>query len=85
VVYYDPNVEFGGKLVGGLRVRAPRNQPARTPIQQPRPVSPMQQTPSDVQFVPPDQGAPLGPPPGYGDPEQGGALDGQEYSDNLPY
>lgn len=96
VVYFDPNVEFGGKLVGGLRVRAPRNQ-AQAPIQQPRPVSPMQRTPSDVpfpavarqqyedgRFVPPDQGAPLGPPPGYGDPEQGGALDGQEYSDSQP-
>ncbi len=28
VLYDDPNVSFGGKLVGGIRVRAPRNQPA---------------------------------------------------------
>lgn len=27
VLYDDPNVSFGGKLVGGIRVRAPRNQP----------------------------------------------------------
>jgi hypothetical protein len=27
VVYVDPNVKFGGKKVGGLRVRAPKNQP----------------------------------------------------------
>ena len=29
VLYDDPNVSFGGKLVGGIRVRAPRNQPAK--------------------------------------------------------
>jgi hypothetical protein len=34
VLYDDPNVSFGGKLVGGIRVRAPRNQPA-TPAQAP--------------------------------------------------
>lgn len=27
VLYDDPNVSFGGKLVGGIRCRAPRNQP----------------------------------------------------------
>jgi hypothetical protein len=26
VLYVDPNISFGGKLVGGLRVRAPRGQ-----------------------------------------------------------
>ena len=25
VIYHDPNVSFGGKLVGGLRLRAPKN------------------------------------------------------------
>lgn len=29
VLYHDPNITFGGKLVGGIRVRAPRNQPAK--------------------------------------------------------
>lgn len=36
VLYDDPNVSFGGKLVGGIRVRAPRNQPA--PAAKPAPV-----------------------------------------------
>lgn len=31
VLYDDPNVSFGGKLVGGIRCRAPRNQPAQAP------------------------------------------------------
>lgn len=31
VLYEDPNVSFGGKLVGGIRVRAPR-QPAAKPV-----------------------------------------------------
>jgi hypothetical protein len=26
VLYEDPNVSFGGKLVGGIRIRAPKNQ-----------------------------------------------------------
>jgi hypothetical protein len=26
VIYHDPNVSFGGKLVGGLRLRAPRTK-----------------------------------------------------------
>lgn len=30
VAYDDPNVSFGGKLVGGIRVRAPRNQPQKS-------------------------------------------------------
>lgn len=36
VLYDDPNVSFGGKLVGGIRVRAPRQPrpaPAKIPIQ----------------------------------------------------
>lgn len=31
VLYDDPSVSFGGKLVGGIRVRAPR-QPATKPL-----------------------------------------------------
>jgi hypothetical protein len=36
VLYHDPNVSFGGKLVGGIRVRAPRTPSAKvqTPAQQ---------------------------------------------------
>lgn len=37
VLYDDPNVSFGGKLVGGIRCRAPRNQPAPPPA---RPATP---------------------------------------------
>lgn len=34
VVYNDPNISFGGKIVGGIRIRAPRKAkpaPARQP------------------------------------------------------
>jgi hypothetical protein len=31
VLFHDPNVSFGGKLVGGIRVRAPKNQPKARP------------------------------------------------------
>lgn len=34
VVYHDPNVQFGGKLVGGIRCRAPKGtapKPAAAP------------------------------------------------------
>jgi hypothetical protein len=31
VLYNDPNVSYAGKLIGGIRVRAPRNQPAPPP------------------------------------------------------
>lgn len=38
VLYEDPNISFGGKLVGGIRVRAPRNQaPKPTPAPTPMP------------------------------------------------
>jgi hypothetical protein len=37
VVYNDPNVSFGGKLTGGLRLRAPkRAKPAAAPVTKPR-------------------------------------------------
>lgn len=41
VLYEDPNVSFGGKLVGGIRLRAPRTQaapvvPQRKVIDQPK-------------------------------------------------
>src|SRR5262245_6347855 len=31
VLYTDPNVSYGGKLVGGIRVRAPKGKAAATP------------------------------------------------------
>lgn len=33
MVYVDPNVSFGGKIVGGLRLRTPKKQA----VQQPKP------------------------------------------------
>ena len=38
VLYTDPNVSYGGKLVGGIRVRAPKVKAA--PVQKPQPVQP---------------------------------------------
>jgi hypothetical protein len=35
VIYTDPNVSFGGKLVGGLRLRKAKNQAARAEGSQP--------------------------------------------------
>lgn len=31
MVYVDPNVSFGGKVVGGLRLRAPKKQAPKPP------------------------------------------------------
>lgn len=31
VLYNDPNISFAGKLTGGIRVRAPKNQPKLAP------------------------------------------------------
>jgi hypothetical protein len=35
VLYFDPNVSFGGKLTGGIRCRAPKNVPAASAPAQP--------------------------------------------------
>lgn len=41
VLYHDPSVSFGGKLVGGIRCRKPRAQAAPAkPAQQPEPDEP---------------------------------------------
>lgn len=38
VLYADPNISFGGKLVGGIRARAPRlKQPQAKPLPKPQP------------------------------------------------
>lgn len=39
VLYDDPNISFGGKLVGGIRLRAPRRS-VLTPAPAPRPAAP---------------------------------------------
>ena len=50
VLYHDPNVSFGGKLVGGIRVRAPKGQkkPAKNP--DPRPEPPLEDMDDDIPF-----------------------------------
>ena len=49
VLYDDPNVSFGGKLVGGIRVRAPRinavTGPAKPPV---APVAPPEPEPESA-------------------------------------
>lgn len=48
VVFDDPTVSFGGKLTGGIRCRAPRNQPAPAPKAAPAPA----QTPAKASPAP---------------------------------
>jgi hypothetical protein len=56
VLYHDPAISYAGKIVGGIRCRAPRNQPAApaTPAPAPKPearpaqaTAPVKQTPHD--------------------------------------
>lgn len=35
MVYVDPNVSFGGKIVGGLRLRTPKKQSVKAPTPPP--------------------------------------------------
>lgn len=46
VLYNDPNISFAGKLTGGIRCRAPRNQPAAAPQPKPAPAAPPAQKPN---------------------------------------
>jgi len=39
VLYHDPNVSFGGKLIGGIRCRAPRGPAAAKPVAAPTPAA----------------------------------------------
>jgi len=50
VAYDDPSISFGGKLVGGIRVRAPRGPAAqRPPIAKPAPTA-LDQEEDDIPF-----------------------------------
>lgn len=53
VLYDDPSISFGGKLVGGIRVRAPRGQAAKAPARRPT-TPPPQHQPSDNDGGPPE-------------------------------
>lgn len=48
VLYTDPNVSFQGKLVGGIRVRAPK--PSAPPPPPPPPPAPEMLTDDDIPF-----------------------------------
>lgn len=53
VLYDDPNVSFGGKLVGGIRVRAPRAPAAQAAPRQAAPAptpAPSQEVAGDCPF-----------------------------------
>lgn len=51
VLYDDPNVSFGGKLVGGIRVRAPKGQAAKAAAAKPAPpVAQPEASDDDVPF-----------------------------------
>jgi len=52
VLYHDPTVSFGGKLVGGIRVRAPRNAKAAAPAPKPAPEEPRDFDPNNDDGLP---------------------------------
>ena len=50
VAYDDPSISYGGKLVGGIRVRAPRNKAATAPVK-PSPADlPSEEDGDDIPF-----------------------------------
>ena len=50
VLYNDPTVSFGGKVMGGIRVRAPRNQPAKPTQPAPKLAAPVEASDDNVPF-----------------------------------
>jgi hypothetical protein len=74
VLYHEPNVEFGGDIIGGIRVRAPRNQSAKPPA---APPAPPRQTMAA-------QSVPLGNNVPNGDTEHG-HRDDRHYEDDIPF
>ena len=50
VLYEDPNVTFGGKLVGGIRIRAQITRAAPVVPQKKTPIQQLQDMPDDVPF-----------------------------------
>lgn len=54
VLYKDPNITFGGKLVGGIRARAPKNRPPQAPPRSPAP-PPNPRPPAPRHQAPPAQ------------------------------
>jgi len=50
VLYEDPNVSFGGKVTGGIRIRAQRVQAAPVVPQRKTPMQQIQDAPDDIPF-----------------------------------
>lgn len=50
VLYTDPNVSFGGKITGGIRVRAPKGKALTVPAPAPPPL-PAELTDDDIPFA----------------------------------
>lgn len=88
VLYTDPNIQFQGKLVGGIRCRAPRNRPAASApaaAQAPRPNPQQQRPPAAAPAArPPQTGPPAGPCDENGVP-LGEALPGEEDDTQVPF
>ena len=51
VLYHDPNISFGGKIVGGIRCRAPKVQAPAKPAPAPTP-APVQARPVHIAATP---------------------------------
>lgn len=59
VLYADPNISFGGKIVGGIRIRAPKTVARPSPVGKTKPAPVAAQTPVDD--------SPVGEPPAAAD------------------
>jgi hypothetical protein len=49
VLYVDPNVSYGGKITGGIRMRAPKKPPVSVPVAPP-PALETELTDDDIPF-----------------------------------
>ncbi len=57
VLYADPNISFQGKLVGGIRARAPRNQAPPPPVTAPPPAATPPPAAAPGEWAEPDDGS----------------------------
>ena len=63
VCYHDPTIKMGGKMVGGIAVRAPRISPVPPPAPGPRPPGPRPPTPRPAPAPVPAAGEEADAPP----------------------
>ena len=50
VLYNDPSVQFQGKLIGGIRIRAPKKKPAAAPAQSAPPPATEEEYDDEIPF-----------------------------------